>query len=196
MTGRTIDELQIGDTAELSRVVRERDIAEFANSVGSVGDDNPLHSDRAYAARTSFREPIAPGLWTAGLVSGVIGTRLPGPGSIYATQDLKFLKPVKVGDTITARVEVMEVLRARNRVRLRTTCVNQLGEEVLSGEAWVRPPKLSSQPAERSAASGTLSLWMLQPFACAAQAASLWLMLGATAFARGLAPAATSRARR
>jgi 3-hydroxybutyryl-CoA dehydratase len=174
-------------------VVTERDIAEFANS---VGDDNPLHSDRAYAARTSFREPIAPGLWTAGLVSGVIGTRLPGPGSIYATQDLKFLKPVKVGDTITARVEVMEVLQARNRVRLKTTCVNQLGGEVLSGEAWVLPPKLSNQPAGRTTASRTLSLWMFQPFACAAQAASLWLMLGAAAFAWGLAPAPTSRARR
>ena len=193
MSGRGVAELRVGDTAELSRVVTERNIAEFANS---VGDDNPLHSDRAYAARTSFREPIAPGLWTAGLVSGVIGTRLPGPGSIYATQDLKFLKPVKLGDTITARVEVVEVLRARNRVRLRTTCVNQLGEEVLSGEAWVLPPKLPSRPAERGTPSGVLSLWMLQPFACAAQAASLWLMLGAAALAWGLAPAPTSRARR
>ena len=80
------------------------DIAAF---VDAVGDHNPVHADREYAASTVFKEPIAPGIWTAGLVSAVIGTRLPGPGAIYLSQDLKFLKPVKAGDSISARVEVL-----------------------------------------------------------------------------------------
>lgn len=181
MMGQTIDELRVGDAAELSRVVMERNIAEFADS---VGDHNPVHSDPAYAARTPFGEPIAPGLWTAGLLSGVIGTRLPGPGSIYVSQDLRFLRPVKVGDTITARVEVVEIFRARNRVRLKTTCLNQDGQEVLSGEAWVLPPKLSISPAEERLPIGALSFYLLQPVASFAQASLFWWMLGAFALAQ------------
>ncbi|HSB69458.1 MAG TPA: MaoC family dehydratase [Candidatus Methylomirabilis sp.] len=138
LIGRTVDRLAVGDAAELSREVTAADIAKF---VESVGDRNPVHSDRAFAASTPFREPIAPGIWTAGLISAVIGTRLPGPGTIYVSQELRFLGPVKPGDALTARVEVTEILRERNRVRLRTTCRNQRGEEVLAGEAWVRPPK-------------------------------------------------------
>ena len=185
MIGRTIDELTVGDTAELSRTVAERDIAGF---VESVGDRNPLHSDPAYAARTSFGKPIAPGLWTAGLLSGAIGTRLPGPGSVYVSQDLKFLRPVKAGETITARVDIVEILHARNRVRLKTTCRNQHGEEVLSGEAWVIPPKLPIRYREETAGIGPLSFYMLQPLAYAAQAASLWWMFTAATFAFSLAP--------
>jgi phosphate acetyltransferase len=88
-----------------------------------------------------FGERIAPGIWTAGLISAVIGTRLPGPGTIYLSQDLKFLRPVKLGDAIRARVEVIGVNRDRNRVRLRTVCTNQRGEDVLSGEALVMPSR-------------------------------------------------------
>ena len=139
MIGRTIDQLAVGDAAELTREVSPGDILKF---VESVGDRNPIHSDRAYAASTPFREPIAPGIWTAGLISAVIGTELPGPGSIYVTQDLRFLRPVRPGDSITTRVEVAEILRERNRVRLKTTCHNQRGEEVLTGEAWVLPTKV------------------------------------------------------
>ncbi|HYL81030.1 MAG TPA: MaoC family dehydratase [Candidatus Acidoferrum sp.] len=139
MIGRTIDQLAVGDAAELTREVTPGDILKF---VESVGDRNPVHSDLAYAASTLFREPIAPGIWTAGLISAVIGTELPGPGSIYVTQELRFLRPVKPGDTITTRVEVVEILRERNRVRLKTTCRNQRGEVVLDGEAWVLPSKV------------------------------------------------------
>ena len=135
---RPIDVLAVGDSAELSRHVRASDIAEF---VHLVGDLNPVHSDATLMGQTAFQEPIAPGMWTAALISTVIGNRLPGPGSIYVAQDLKFLRPVKAGDTITARVEVVELLSERNRVRLKTTCVNQRGELVLSGEAWVLPPR-------------------------------------------------------
>ena len=139
MIGRTIDQLAVGDAAELVREVAQGDILKF---VESVGDRNPVHSDRAFAASTPFREPIAPGIWTAGLISAVIGMQLPGPGTIYVTQELRFLMPVKAGDSITTRVEVAEILPERNRVRLKTTCRNQRGEEVLTGEAWVSPSKM------------------------------------------------------
>ena len=99
MIGVTIDRIEVGDRAEVTRVATDGDIAGF---VDSVGDYNPIHSDPAYAAGTLFKERIAPGIWTAGLVSAVIGTRLPGPGTIYLSQDLKFLRPVKLGDTVTA----------------------------------------------------------------------------------------------
>ncbi len=185
MTGRTIDELGVGDAAELSRVVREDDIADF---VDAIGDRNPIHTDPAFAATTRFREPIAPGIWTAGLISGVIGTRLPGPGTIYVTQDLRFLKPVKVGDTITARVEVVEILRDRNQIRLKTTCLNQLGEEVLSGEAWVLPPRTSVSYAEDKSAIGVITFWALQPWAWAAQALWLWAKWAALPLSWGSSP--------
>src|SRR3989441_9605576 len=138
MIGKTIAELRPGDYAEIERHVEMDAIAEF---IDAVGDFNPIHSDPAYAAATSFGEPIAPGVFTAGLISAVIGTQLPGPGAVYLSQSLKFMKPVKPGDTITARVEVLEVLTERNRVRLGTVCRNQRGEDVLSGEAWVMPSK-------------------------------------------------------
>ncbi len=138
MSGRTIDDLAVGEAAELSRAVREEDIQAF---LALVGDTNPIHSDPAALSRTRFEGPIAPGLWTAALISAVIGTRLPGPGAIYASQDLRFLRPVRAGDVITARVEVMELIPERNRVRLRTTCRNQREEGVLTGEAWVLPAK-------------------------------------------------------
>src|SRR5213596_97634 len=126
MIGKTIAELQPGDRAEMMRQVEEDDIAGF---IDAVGDLNPVHSDADYAATTAFKEPIAPGIFTAGLISAVIGTQLPGPGAIYLTQSLKFVKPVRAGDTITARVTVLEVIRERNRVRLQTVCVNQRDEE-------------------------------------------------------------------
>ena len=113
---QTVADLAAGDHAEITRVVSEADVAAF---VEAVGDHNPIHSDPGYAAATPFGEPIAPGIFTAGLISAVIGTRLPGPGAIYLSQSLTFLKPVRAGDTITARAEVTEVVRARNRIRIR-----------------------------------------------------------------------------
>jgi acyl dehydratase len=148
MTGKTISELHPGDRAELTRVVGPADIESFSDA---VGDYNPLHSDPAYAATTTFKTPIAPGIFTAGMISAVIGTRLPGPGAIYVSQELKFMKPVRAGDTITARVEVAELVHDRNRVRLTTGCVNQRGEEVLTGDAWVVPPRLPVVFDERQA---------------------------------------------
>lgn len=172
MIGKTIAELAPGDRAEITRVVEEGDIAAF---VDAVGDYNPVHGDAAYAASTPFKAPIAPGIFTAGLISAVIGTQLPGPGAIYLSQSLKFVKPVKSGDRITARAEIVEVLGERNRIRLQTVCVNQHGEEVLSGEAWVMPSKtrVVYEPRPRTAAAGLAGL-ALQPWTWAAQAASIW----------------------
>jgi acyl dehydratase len=175
MIGKTIAELQAGDRAEITRVVGDADIAGF---VGAVGDYNPVHSDPAYAAATIFKTPIAPGIFTAGLISAVIGTTLPGPGAIYLSQTLKFVKPVRAGDAITARVEVVEVIRERNRIRLQTVCVNQHGEEVLGGEAWVMPSKTSVVYEERQRALYSAAAWPLQPWAWAAQAMAAWSSLG------------------
>ena len=142
MIGITIDAIEVGDSAEITRRVDRR------RHRGVRRRGRRLQSGARGSARTrpprAFKEPIAPGIWTAGLISAVIGTRLPGPGAIYLSQDLKFLKPVKAGDSITARVEVLEVHRERNRIRLRTVCINQRGEDVLTGEAW------SCRPARRS----------------------------------------------
>jgi acyl dehydratase len=171
MIGKTIADLSPGDRAEITRVVEDDDIAAF---VVAVGDYNPVHSDPAYAATTPFKQPIAPGIFTAGLVSAVIGTQLPGPGAIYLSQSLKFVKPVKSGDTITARAEVIEVIRDRNRIRIQTVCVNQHGEEVLSGEAWVMPSKTRVVYEARPRATAAMTKLALQPLAWVAQAMSLW----------------------
>jgi len=189
MIGLTIDTIEPGDSAQITRRVTDGDIAEF---VDAVGDYNPVHSDREYAAATVFKEPIAPGIWTAGLISAVIGTRLPGPGAIYLSQDLKFLKPVKSGDSISARVEVIEVNREKNRIRLRTVCTNQRAEDVLTGEAVVMPSRTRvsySRPAETM---GALAFWTLQPLAWMAQGTAILGMLGLSALSVAM-PTITSR---
>jgi acyl dehydratase len=171
MIGQTIAELTAGDRAEITRVVEQDDIVAF---VEAVGDYNPVHSDAAYAAGTPFKAPIAPGIYTAGLISAVIGTRLPGPGAIYLSQSLKFVRPVKAGDRISARVEVIEVIRERNRIRLQTVCVNQHGEDVLSGEAWVMPSRVGVVYEGRPATASALAALAVSPWAWAAQAVTLW----------------------
>jgi len=179
MIGKTIAELAPGDHAEIVRRVEDGAIASF---VDAVGDHNPVHSDPGYAATTPFKGPIAPGIFTAGLISAVIGTRLPGPGAIYLTQSLKFTRPVRAGDTITARVEVLEIVPERNRIRLQTTCTNQLGEEVLAGEAWVLPSREHVVYEERERAperidETPLTMLAIQPWRWAAQAMSFWAAL-------------------
>ena len=170
MIGVTIRDLALGDHAELTRIATEADIAGF---VESVGDYNPVHTDRDYAAGTRFKARIAPGIWTAGLISAVIGTRLPGPGTIYLSQDLTFLRPVMLGDTVSARVEVAEVDPEKNRLRLRTSCVNQRGDTVLEGQALVMPSRTPVR-YERGAAPGALvGAWVMAPWAWAMQGAAV-----------------------
>ncbi|PIE71672.1 MAG: enoyl-CoA hydratase [Deltaproteobacteria bacterium] len=136
--GKTIDEIHVGDTAAFSKTITETDVYMYA---GITGDFNPAHIDDVYAAGTFFKKRIAHGMLTAGFISGLLGTRLPGPGTIYIKQDLQFMAPVYFGDTITATVTVKAVLTEKNRVIVTTTCTNQDEKVVLDGEAMVMPPK-------------------------------------------------------
>ena len=129
-----IDEIQVGQVAEMAKTVTEADVTLFA---GVTGDFNPVHVDAEAAAQSRFGERIAHGMLSAGFISAVLGMRLPGTGSIYLSQSLRFTKPVRIGDTVTTRVEVVEVLATKRRVRLATVCRNQQGETVVEGEAVV-----------------------------------------------------------
>lgn len=130
-------ELRIGRRAEISKKITESDLTLFA---AVTGDFNPVHFDPIYAAQTRFKERIVHGMVLAGLISGVIGMKLPGPGTIYLQQTLQFIAPVKVGEVVTASVEVIELLE-KDRVRLKTTCIKQDGGVALEGEALVIAPK-------------------------------------------------------
>jgi 3-hydroxybutyryl-CoA dehydratase len=130
-------EIRVGQAAQVSKEITDADLTLFA---AVTGDFNPVHFDPIYAAGTSFKERIAHGMISAGLISGVIGMKLPGPGTIYLQQTLHFLAPVKVGDVVTASVEVTDLLE-KHRVRLKTKCVNQNGAVVLDGEALVIAPR-------------------------------------------------------
>jgi len=138
MVGKTIEDLKIGDRAEFSKTVSETDIYLYA---GITGDFNPAHINEEYAKKTFFKTRIAHGMLCAGFISAVMANKLPGPGCIYLKQELSFLAPVRIGDTITANAEVLELDPGKNRARLRTWCVNQDGVTVLNGEALVSPPK-------------------------------------------------------
>ena len=127
----------VGQSAEMSKVITEEDILLFAEI---TGDRNPVHISKEFAAKTRFGERIAHGILTAGLISAVIGMKLPGPGCLYVSQTLSFLGPVKIGDEITARAEVMEVI-SEKRLKLKTQCINQRKEVVLEGEAIIVPPR-------------------------------------------------------
>jgi len=128
---------KIGDKAELTKRITEEDIYLFA---GITGDKNPVHISSDYAAKTIFKEKIAHGILTAGLISAVIGMKLPGNGTIYISQTLHFKAPVKINDLITATVEVKEIISYKKLV-LSTYCTNQHGAVVLDGEAVVSPPR-------------------------------------------------------
>ena len=132
-----MDDLRIGQTAQSSKRITDVDLALFA---AVTGDFNPAHFDPVYAAGTHFKEPIAHGIIPVGLISAVMAMKLPGPGTVFIQQTTNFLAPVKVGDVITASVEIIELLEKR-RIRLRTKCVNQQGVTVLEGEALVSVPK-------------------------------------------------------
>jgi len=136
--GKTIDEIKIGDSAQISNTITEKTIHDFAEA---TGDFNPIHLDQAYAEKTFFKGRIAHGVLSVGYISSILGNLLPGPGSIYLSQEVKFLAPVRIGDTITARVEVIEIIPEKNRVKFRTTCTNQTGQQVVDGTAWAMPPK-------------------------------------------------------
>jgi 3-hydroxybutyryl-CoA dehydratase len=130
--------MKVGDSAQISKTITETVINDFAKA---TGDFNPIHLDQAYAEKTFFKGRIAHGILSPGLISNVLGNLLPGHGTIYLSQEVKFLAPVRIGDTITARVEVMELIPEKNRAKFRTTCANQDGQMVVDGTAWAMPPK-------------------------------------------------------
>lgn len=130
-------ELVVGQIAEMSRTITDADIIAFA---ALTGDVNPMHLDEAYAVQTRFAGRIAHGMLSAGLISAVLGNRLPGPGAIYLSQSLRFTAPVRPGDRITARVEVVELIPEKRRIRCRTTCTNQQGDTVIDGDAQMMLP--------------------------------------------------------
>jgi 3-hydroxybutyryl-CoA dehydratase len=130
------EDLSVGQSETYAKEVKASDVIGFAEI---SGDRNPIHLSEHFAARTPFKGRIAHGLYTASLISAVIGTRLPGPGAIYLQQTLNFKAPVRIGDTVTARVEVAELTERGRRARLNCTCeVN--GTLVLEGEALVKVP--------------------------------------------------------
>lgn len=136
--GKSIEQLKIGDSAQIAKTINEEDIELFAKA---TGDFNPVHLDQAYAEKTKFKGKIAHGLLSVGFFSTILGNILPGHGTIYLSQEAKFLAPVRIGDTITAKVEVLELVMEKNRAKFRTTCINQEGKLVVDGIAWSKPPK-------------------------------------------------------
>jgi phosphate acetyltransferase len=134
---KTYDEIRVGDTASLQRTLTERDIQLFAVMSGDV---NPAHVDPEYAKKSLFHEVIAHGLWGGSLISTVLGTLYPGPGTVYIDQTLHFSRPVTLGDTITVRVTVKEKFDRTRHVTLDCKCVNQDGRTVISGMAEVLAP--------------------------------------------------------
>jgi len=127
-------DLKVGQAAERTREITESLVNAYAEL---TGDFSPVHVDAAAAAKSRFGTRIAHGMLSAGFLSAVIGMDLPGPGTIWVEQALRFRQPVKLGDSVTWRVEVLELFPARRRARLGTVCRNQRGEVVLEGEGMV-----------------------------------------------------------
>ena len=138
MKGITISEMKVGDSASFTKTVSEHDVYTYA---GVSGDFNPAHVNEVEAQKGMFGKRIAHGMLSAGFISTVLGTQLPGPGTIYLGQELRFTKPVFFGDTITATVTVAELIPEKNRAILDTVCTNQNGDVVIKGKATVMPPK-------------------------------------------------------
>src|SRR5689334_4603886 len=130
------EDLSVGMTETLKKVIDASDVVGFAEV---TGDRNPIHLSEHFAAKTPFGTRIAHGLYTASLISAVLGTRLPGPGAIYISQTLNFRAPVKIGDTVDVSVQVAELMPDKFRARLICTC-SVGAETVLDGEAWVKVP--------------------------------------------------------
>lgn len=136
--GQTIEELELGQSYSTARNVSERDVSLFAKATGDV---NPIHLDEEYAKTTLFKGRICHGMLSAGLVSAVLANELPGVGTIYLGQTLKFIAPVRIGDIVRTEVKIIKLNEEKNIVKLSTTCSTQDGTIVLTGEATVMPPR-------------------------------------------------------
>lgn len=138
MTSIPFSQIEIGMTASFSKTISETDVYLFS---GITGDMNPMHVDATYAAQTSFGRRIAHGLLVSGMIGNVLGNTLPGVGTVYVSQELRFLAPTFIGDTITAKVEVVDKSEMPKRVTLQTSCTNQDGVLLVDGVAVVSPPR-------------------------------------------------------
>lgn len=136
--GKTILELAVGDFAECKKVLLDKDVVLFSEV---SGDKNPVHLDEEYASTTRFKHRIVHGHLVASLFSALLGTELPGQGSIYLGQTIKYLKPVYLNDEIRAVVKVIECDTEKNRVKLETNAYNQNNEMVITGMAEIMPPR-------------------------------------------------------
>ncbi|MEC9484592.1 MAG: MaoC family dehydratase [Candidatus Izemoplasma sp.] len=136
--GQSIQDIQIGDEARQSKTITQEDVEQFGDI---IQDHNPAHFDEDYAKQTMFKTRISHGMLVGSLFSGLIGTKLPGNGTIYTKQSLKFTNPVYFNDVITATITVTHINTDKNRVTLDCKAVNQDGEVVIVGEAEVMPPK-------------------------------------------------------
>ena len=132
----TFDEIVVGQSASIARQLTVMDVELFATVSGNI---DPVHLDAKFAADSRFQKVIGHGMWSGALISGVLGTRLPGAGTVYAGQDLRFRRPVGLGDVITATVTVREVNAAKNRIILDTVCT-VAGKTVIEGECLMMPP--------------------------------------------------------
>ncbi|MDB5590895.1 MaoC family dehydratase [Enterovirga sp.] len=130
------EDLSLGLAEVLEKRIESSDVVGFAEV---TGDRNPIHLSEHFAAKTPFGGRIAHGLYTASLISAVLGTRLPGPGAVYISQTLNFRAPVRIGDTVRVEVRVAELIPEKRRARLACLC-SVGGEPVLDGEAWVKVP--------------------------------------------------------
>ncbi|MEK0084393.1 bifunctional enoyl-CoA hydratase/phosphate acetyltransferase [Benzoatithermus flavus] len=137
VSNRTFDEIEIGESASFERVITKEDIELYA---AVSGDANPMHLDEAFARQARFQGVVAHGMLTAGLISNLLGNKLPGPGTIHVGQDLRFSAPVRAGDTITVSVTAKEKDPERKLVRFDCACINQDGRPVLTGVATVLAP--------------------------------------------------------
>jgi 3-hydroxybutyryl-CoA dehydratase len=137
-----MNEIEIGQKASLTKEITEEFVYVFA---GSTGDLNPIHINEEYAKKTKFKSRIAHGLISVSLIGAVLGKELPGEGSIYVSQDIVFKAPVFIGDTVTAELEVLKKDVEKNKLVLRTTCINQNGQVVIEGIAVTMPAKEKRQ---------------------------------------------------
>ncbi len=145
--GCFFEDLSVGQKASFGKTITEADIVLFA---AVTGDTNPMHLNAEYAKDSIFGERIAHGMLAAGLITKVMGTQLPGPGTIYLSQSLRFRKPVRIGDTVTATVEITALNAEKSRATLTTVCTVK-GEPVLEGEALVAVPSRAAQSAKKAA---------------------------------------------
>lgn len=145
--GCFFEDLSVGQKASFGKTITEADIVLFA---AVTGDTNPMHLNAEYAKDSIFGERIAHGMLAAGLITKVMGTQLPGPGTIYLSQSLRFRKPVRIGDTVTATVEITALNAEKHRATLTTVCTVK-GEPVLEGEALVAVPSRAALVAKKAA---------------------------------------------